>query len=173
MIMAHKFFGITRLLLAMAWLLLLICMFLPQVQIIYHDQIYGPLDGFFVAIAAFVLGLNFLLTFQYSYAPFSFESIIILAIMLSDLLFIVSPLALIKRGAGNLIGPSLYWTLNVMCLMLFVLATPQILNAQVSINGIQLLPNLLLWLSAQTILTLSASTQILGKYSLRHQDGPA
>lgn len=171
--MAHTFFGITRLLLAMAWLLLLICMFLPQVQVIYHDQIYGPLNGFFVAIAAFVLGLNFLLTFQYLFVSNSFEPIIILAIMLSDLLFIVSPLVLIKRRAGNLIGPGLYWLLNVMCLMLFILATPQILNAQVSINGLQLLPNLLLWLSAQTILTLSAGAQILDKYSLRHQDGAA
>ena len=166
--MTHTLFGITRLLLGIAWLLLLICMFLPQVQVNHHDQIYGPLDGYFVAIAAFVLGLN--LTFQYSYASSSFESIIILAIMLSDLLFIISPLVLIKRGTGNLIGPIFYWALNVVCLILFVWVTPQILTAQVSGNGIQLLPNLLLWVSAQTILTLAASTQILDRYSLRHYD---
>lgn len=169
--MTYFLFVTTRLLLGLAWLLLLISMVLPQVQVIYHGQNQGVVNGFFAAIAALVLGLNFLLSFSwYGFNPLSTEMALILAIMLSDLLFIVSPLALIKPGLGKFIGPSLYWGLNVTCLVLFIMVTPQILHppiVQGFINTFQPLPNLFLWISAQTLLTLAASTQLLRKYMVR------
>jgi hypothetical protein len=61
--MTHLLWSITRILLAIAWLLLVIGMFLSQVQIIYHGQNWETHNGFFVTGAAFFFGLIFLLSF--------------------------------------------------------------------------------------------------------------
>jgi hypothetical protein len=166
--MARTLFTITRILLVIAWLFLLRCMFLPQIYVSFPGQAQGPLLGSWVALTVFVPGLYML-----SSLNTSAEKIFILAIILSDLLFLVSPLILIRLRAGNLIDPIIYWSLNIVCMLLFILLTPQIFYPPNFQNHgmmeLRPLPNLFLWLTAQTILTLAVTTKIIGRYAIRYQ----
>ncbi len=103
-------------------------------------------------------------------------AVVSFAIALNVLLFIASPFTLIKLKAGNLTHKSVYWILNVVCLILFVPAIPQILKPPDTQDGMiasyyqLLLPNFFLWLAAQVALTLASSARLLGEYIASRQE---
>jgi hypothetical protein len=172
--MVRTLFTTAHVLLAIAWLLLLVCLFIPQVQIVNQGYYNNLLNGFMVTGAAFVYTILGILSFPTMRSAPSAPEIVSFAVALNVLLFIASPFALIKLKAGSLTHTSVYWILNVVCLILFVPAIPQILKPPDTQNGMiasyfQLLPTFFIWLAAQVALTLAASARLLGEYIASRQ----
>lgn len=172
--MIRTLFVTARILLAIAWLLLLVCLFIPQVKIVNQGYYNDLFNGFMVAAAAFVYSVLGTLSFFTTRSAPSALVIVSFAVALDILLFIASPLALIKLKAGDLTQKSVYWILNIVCLILFVPAIPQILKPPDMQNGMiavyfQLLPTFFIWLAAQVALTLAASARLLGEYIASRQ----
>lgn len=165
--MIRSLFLTARVLLVIAWLLLLICMLIPQARIVYYKTHPDLVNGMGVAVFAFIFALWEIISIITTRSAHS-EMEVIFAIVLNVLLFIASPFTLIRLKASNLAYKSIYWILNVVCLILFVLAIPQILSSSDGLV-IQLLPNLFLWVAAQLALTLSASARLLGEYIASRQ----
>lgn len=167
--MIRPLFVTARVLLAIAWLLLLVCLFIPQVQIVNRGYYNDLFNGFIVTAVAFIYTVLGILSFSTMRSAPSAQVIISFAVTLNVLLFIASPFALFKPKAGNLIHKSVYWILNSVCLVLFVPAIQQILKPPDTQDGMiasyfQLLPNFFLWFAAQITLTLAASARLLGEY---------
>ncbi|MEK7443023.1 MAG: hypothetical protein AABZ78_19615 [Chloroflexota bacterium] len=176
--MIRTLFVTARILLAIAWLVWLIFLFIPQVEFVVHgSSSYNNLfNGFVVTAAAFFFMLLEILDFSTMRPASSALAVVSFAIALNVLLFIASPFTLIKLKAGNLTHKSVYWILNVVCLILFVPAIPQILKPPDTQDGMiasyyqLLLPNFFLWLAAQVALTLASSARLLGEYIASRQE---
>jgi hypothetical protein len=167
-IIAHVFF-------AFAWLLLLICMFLPQVQIRWYlETDYSTLSGYKVSGIIFMLSPYAVLRLVEHFFSGSFFDFIggitslPFVILMSNLLFIVSPFVLIKFKKRRLIFIYIYWILNIIYSILFPLALLYGLKEPEGVIGIRLLPNMFLWVGAQLMLTLSASARLLGERIAMH-----
>ena len=161
---------VARILLGLAWLLLLVSMFLPQVGIMFYGYNEILLDGWEVAgLALLVAPLNLLALITGRAIPAG--QFISIPLFLSDLLFFASLFALLKFKSGRLAGRSIYVTLNLICVVLLALPLPQAvshLDPNIS-DKIQLLSGLFVWFGAQVALTLSASVQLLEAYLIERR----
>ena len=151
----------------LAWLLLLICMFLPQGG---QGGTYGTFieTGLPLLIAGIPLGfsiitLTILPALLNPMVMFSSPMPLVVSIFLSDSLFILSPIILIrslsapeKMNKGWLI----YTSLCIICMIAFgltILTTPLVAHIDPGNGEIQLLPGFIVWAIAQVTLTIAAA----------------
>jgi hypothetical protein len=166
---------VSRILLGLAWLLLLVCMFLPLGGVVYKDSSYS-LYGWESAVMAPLFGpLSFLSLVRGETAGDHRLEIIAIAVFLSELLFITSPFVLLVLRAGRLTSRSIYLVLNLICVTLLALLTPYIVsrldpNTSQLQNAIHFLPGLWVWLGAQLLLTEAAAIQLVQAYLIKRRD---
>jgi hypothetical protein len=91
------------------------------------------------------------------------------AILLSELLFLASPIVLLALRPSHLISRIIYTILSLNCVIILALLTPTIVShLDPTTNApIQLLPGMLVWRAAQVMLTLAAGLQVVRAYIIK------
>jgi len=158
----------------LAWVLLLICMFLPQGGFGFGLHSAGSvivINGLELAIAAITLGppliiLTLLPSLLNPIMIFSSPIPLVIAISMSDLLFIASPFILRRflptsKKMRNVW--LVYALLNLVCvilLLLIILTMPIVGHIDPNNESNQLLPGFVVWVGAQVALTVAATAKL-------------
>jgi len=162
-------FVVSRILLGVAWLLLVICMFLPQGGVIYRDSQYS-LNGWQVALMAPIFGPLSFFSIMTSSTTGSLLQTTAVTIFLSELLFVASPVVLLMLNPGRLASRGIYALLSLICTILLVpLSLNVVSQLDPTTSELQFLPGLLVWAAAQDLLTLAAGLQLVQLYLVKRR----
>ena len=160
----------------LVWILLLICMFLPMAGKGGTFNMNGtdiPLIGYGLILLIFGIPLGFPITcITLIYALlnplllFLSPTPFIFYILMSDILFIASPITL--QWSSSSTGKTdklwlVYASLNLICVVAFlvtVLTTPIVGQIDPNNYDIQLLPGFFIWAGAQIILTVASALKL-------------